>query len=334
MIAAVRFERMNAAALTRRLAELVGWGATAGVGCVMLTQAVGWDGSRHVASLQSMTPYGIPLIVLVTALAMWAKSHALAVGATIVGLSTMGLSIPVVFPGGQPPPDGTAIGLRAASVNLLYRNPSVDDVATDLQARDIDLIVFSEFTPEHKITLVDQQLDEAFPYQINREGGLAGGMAVWSKYPITEYPITEQPRLDTVNRTIDATVDGPDGEIRIFAVHPPTPIYSFDQWVRELDEIGDVADSVTEPTLVIGDFNASFWHPSFRDLLGRGLTDAHLSLGHGWSTSWPNGRKIPRFVRLDHALTGNGLVSTAVEDFHVTGSDHAAFIVTVKPAAG
>ncbi len=84
---------------------------------------------------------------------------------------------------------------------------------------------------------------------------------------------------------------------------------------------------------MIGDFNASYWHPAFRDLLRQGLTDAHMALGKGWSTSWPTDEFIPPFVRLDHTLTGNGLVSTDVDDFRLTGSDHAAFVVTVKPAA-
>jgi hypothetical protein len=37
-------------------------------------------------------------------------------------------------------------------------------------------------------------------------------------------------------------------------------------------------------------------------------------------------------VRLDHALTAGGLVSTDVDDFHVPGSDHRGLVVTVAPA--
>ena len=59
----------------------------------------------------------------------------------------------------------------------------------------------------------------------------------------------------------------------------------------------------------------------------------YRNAGSGWSTSWSTDEFVPSFVRLDHALTGNGLVSTDVDDFRLTGSDHTAFVVTIKPAA-
>ena len=70
----------------------------------------------------------------------------------------------------------------------------------------------------------------------------------------------------------------------------------------------------------------------FRDVLDRGFTDAHMAHGRGWTTSWPTDEAFPPFVRLDHALTNLRLVSTAVDDFRIPGSDHAVLIVTVKMA--
>ena len=127
-------------------------------------------------------------------------------------------------------------------------------------------------------------------------------------------------------------MDGPDGPIRLLGVHPPTPISFFDGWVDDLATFGGLGANAQQPTLIIGDFNASYWHPSFRDLLGEGFTNAHTAHGRGFSTSWPTDEWFPAFVRLDHALTGNGLVSTGVEDFNVPGSDHRGFVVSVVPA--
>jgi endonuclease/exonuclease/phosphatase (EEP) superfamily protein YafD len=99
-----------------------------------------------------------------------------------------------------------------------------------------------------------------------------------------------------------------------------------------LETFGELGSAATEPTLIVGDFNASYWHPAFRDLLRSGLSDAHTVHGKGFSASWPTGKFFPAFVRLDHALTGNGLVSTSVQDFTVPGSDHRGFVVSVVPA--
>ena len=319
---------MEGGRLGRRIAELIGWGAVAGVGGVMVTQAVGWDGHRLISTLQALTPYGIPLVVIVAAVALSQCWRPLACTAAVVGLGALILAAPIVFGGDQPVPRTDAVGVTAASVNLLYSNPRIDDLADELVELDPDVVAFSEFTFEHQWALAVHPLAERYPYQINQRGLLAGGMALWSKYPVDEIP-----RLDPIDRTIDATLEGPDGTIRILAVHPPTPIFDHPAWTRELRRIGESADMPGDPTLVIGDFNASYWHPAFRDLLRRGLTDAHIANGDGWSTSWPTDEVLPPFVRLDHALTGHGLVSTAVDDVRLPGTDHAAFVVTVKPAA-
>jgi len=64
--------------------------------------------------------------------------------------------------------------------------------------------------------------------------------------------------------------------------------------------------------------------------MARGWRDAHELLGHGWSVSWPmdEGLLPPPFVRIDHALFGNDLTPTAIDDFEVTNSDHKGFVVT------
>ena len=153
-------------------------------------------------------------------------------------------------------------------------------------------------------------------------------MAVWSRYPLDE-----NERQATINRTVDTWIETPDGPLRMLGVHPPTPVFDFAGWTREIDQITDDVSMLSEPTLVIGDFNASYWHPSFRRLLDQGLVDAHMTHGAGWTASWPTDELFPPFVRLDHALTSSELVSVDVHDFEVPGSDHAGFVVTVVPAA-
>ncbi|WP_040493364.1 endonuclease/exonuclease/phosphatase family protein [Ilumatobacter nonamiensis] len=311
----------------RQIAELIGWSAVAGMGAVMLSQAAGVDGTRALSSAQALTPFGIPIVVGVAAGAVWRRSHTLAVASASVGIAALLLAAPIVFPAGQDPVRADAAGLRAASINLLYSNPSVDLLADDLLRRDPDVIVFSEYTVPHQQTLLAHALADRYPYRIDHALRGAGGMAMWSKFPLTE---SSQP--ETSRRVIEADLDGPDGPILVLGVHPPTPIHDHDAWSADLDALGDRAGDAAVPTLMIGDFNASYWNPVFRSLLDHDLVDAHIAHGRGWSPSWPTDELVPPFVRLDHALTGNGLVSTDVDDFEVPGSDHAGFVVTVKPA--
>ena len=312
-----------------RAAALFGWLGVAGVGLVMITQAFGIDGFGWIATFQALTPYGIPLVAVIVSIAHLRRLHRLAATGALTGLSILILAMPIAFPADQPRTRADSIGVSAAAVNLLYSNPSAEPAAAELALLDPDLLVFSEFTHRHAIALGTHPLSDRYPYQINDARPFANGMALWSKYPLSELD-----RPASRNRTIEAIFDGPDGPLQVFGVHPPTPVFDHDLWQRDLAALADQAAGTGMPTLMLGDFNASYWHPAFRSMLDHGLVDAHTANGHGWSTSWPTDEIIPAFVRLDHALTGNGLVATGVADFDVPGSDHAGFVVTVKPEAG
>jgi endonuclease/exonuclease/phosphatase (EEP) superfamily protein YafD len=312
----------------KRVVELVGWGVVGGTGIVMLTQAVAWSGSRTLAVAQSLTPYLTIAMAPVAVAALGGRRFTMALTASAVGIGGLVLAIPVVFPPALPAVADGATGLRIASLNLLYLNDeaSIAQVADDLRDRDADVIVFVEYTAAHRRVL--QASDLAGDYhQVERSGPGATGIAVWSKTPAVLGD-----RSDSTDRTLEVTVETDDGPIRVLAVHAHTPTADFEIWKRDLahfDELGRTGDV---PTVMIGDFNASFWHPSFRALLDDGFTDAHIALGHGFSASWPNDASFPPFVRLDHALTTDSLVPTGVEDFDITGSDHRGLIVTVAPA--
>ena len=159
------------------------------------------------------------------------------------------------------------------------------------------MIVFVEYTAGHERALRDSELADDFPCRIERSGPGASGIAIWSKSPAEAGD-----RGDTTDRTLDVTVRSALGPVRVLAVHAHTPTDDFETWKHDLDQFRVLGRTGDEPTVVIGDFNASFWHPSFRALLDDGFTDAHIALGRGFSVSWPDDAWFPPFIRLDHAL--------------------------------
>ncbi len=204
--------------------ELFGWAIVALVGAVALTQAFGWAGTRSVAVIQSLTPYLGLLVVPIALVALWRRRLRLATVCAAIGFGILVLAAPLAFPDEQADPMADAIGLRVASVNLLYRNDRIDDVADTLADLAPDVIVFSEYTAEHQAALQRSDLADDYPYRIDRSGQFAGGVAVWSRTPVI---VDEHP--DTYNYSLDLTVDGPDGDVRIVALHAPTPLVSFDE---------------------------------------------------------------------------------------------------------
>lgn len=307
---------------------LIAWIIVGFVGVLTLTQAFGWAGTRTVAIVQSLTPYMGLALVPVVLVALWRGHLRLATVGAAIGFGMLVMAAPLAFPDGQADPLAGADGLRVASMNLLYGNERIEDVAAVVQELAPDVIVFSEYTADHQAALQHHPLARSYPYRIDRSGQYSGGVALWSRYSVAvdEFP-------DTYNYSLDVTVAGVDGDTRIVAMHVPTPLMSFVDWRRDLDIAAQFGRDATGPTMVIGDLNSSYWHPDFRRLLDSGFVDAHIANDRGFSTSWPTDRFFPPFVRLDHALVAGGLVATDVVDVEIPGSDHRGFVVTVVPAA-
>ena len=134
-----------------------------------------------------------------------------------------------------------------------------------------------------------------------------------------------------------AEVDAPGGVVRVVVIHTQSPVEHYREWLEDLASSPTLTPD--GPTVMTGDFNASWWHPEMREVMRRGgWRDAHQVLGHGLSCSWPTDqwhpafRWHPPFVRLDHALVNDGLVVLDVGDFDVPGSDHRGIVVTVQRA--
>ena len=205
--------------------------------------------------------------------------------------------------------------------NLLARNPKVPQAMEAVAATDADVLVLTEFTPAMHAELV-ARCGDRYPHRIEDVRPDPAGIAIWSRLPL---------------RGDDGAVERPAEHRRPHRrarhEHPPdrhphrAAHHAGPGWSRELRDIGDLADGAD---VVLGDFNAARWHPSFRRLLGRGWTTAHEWLGHWSSNSWANeGRAFPLFVRIDHALLRDRVQPVRVAEVPLPGSDHRGFVLTV-----
>ena len=317
---------MDAATLTD-VAAVIGWLAVIAAAVVVATQRVGWSRPGSLAVLQSLTPQLVGLSALIGLLAAAADRPVLGLTAAVTGLAGW----MVVFTTVRPPPhrsDPTSTTtVRVAAVNLLYSSTRITEVGDALAVVDADVVVFTELTAEHAAALHAHELVGRYPQRCEHLRDHAAGIGIWSRLPLVE---KRQP--DAGRGSLDVVIDSWAGGMRMLAVHPVTPVEDVGLWQQGLAEIGAYVSRIEEPLMVVGDFNATYWHPPFRRLTGDGLTDGHVMLGRGLSVSWPTDTLIPAFVRLDHVLTGNGLTTTEIVDFDVPGSDHRGFVVTVASA--
>jgi endonuclease/exonuclease/phosphatase (EEP) superfamily protein YafD len=210
--------------------------------------------------------------------------------------------------------------------NLLADNPKVPDAMDTVSATDADLLLLTEFTPEMHAAL-SQRCGDRYPHRIEDVRPNPAGIAIWSRLPLQGELVRVSDRP-----SIAVRVEVHGSTVRVIGLHTEPPTMRAKEWSRELREIGELA---RDADVVVGDFNAARWHPSFRRLLGQGWTTAHEWLGHWSSNSWANeGRAFPLFVRIDHALLRTGeferVQPVRLVEVPLPGSDHCGFVLTVS----
>lgn len=307
----------------------IGWLALVPMLGLCLSQWVGADGRRTLVTLQALTPLVLIWAAPIALAACLGKRHLLAIASIVPITTLMVLSYPIVFHADPQPVAADSPRFSIAYSNLLFINASPNDAAARMLATDADVLVLVEVTPRLHDALVEELAasndPDDYQYHVGTTRGGSEAIELWSRHRIISGGLAE---IDD-RAAIDVVLDIDGVEVRVVGVHPYPPTFNAPGWQKQLEAIGDAAGSSGIPTVLIGDFNGSRWHPSFRRLLDRGWHDAHEVLGHGWSVSWPmdEGWLPPQFVRIDHALFRNGVTPTGIDDFEVPGSDHKAYRV-------
>ncbi len=308
-----------------RTLEIAGWAVLAPLLGLCITQWFGIEGRRTITAFQALTPYALLCAVPVSLAASVTRRHALALVALVPVVTLLVLAFPVVFHTTAAEAQAGAPRLTVAFANCYFENPTPATTAAAMAATDADVLVMVEYTPQLHDALV-AVLHDDYPYRLERARLDGGGVAVWSRFPVLTGGITRV----SDRPTVDVTIDVHGRTVRVLGVHTFPPTHNAKDWQQQLRDIGTTAGDSSLPTVIVGDFNASWWHPSFRALLHQGWRDTHQTLGQGWGASWPANRGWlpPPFVRIDHALFRSPVTPIAIRDLHVPGSDHVGLVAT------
>ncbi|MGV8874228.1 MAG: endonuclease/exonuclease/phosphatase family protein [Rhodococcus sp. (in: high G+C Gram-positive bacteria)] len=309
---------------------LTGTIATLGILTGLVALGVFYTDTRinTLIALASFVPLLFVAVVLGAVVALIGRRWILAaVSAAVLAAGAFSYA-PLYVADAAPNDDG--VRLRVMQANLMVGR--ADPAVVVGQARDnsVDVVTIQELTDAAVTGLRDAGMEELFPYSYLRPYAAGGGGAgIYSRLPMSDS--RELSGYGPVNLATEIEV--PDFEpISLLAVHPgPAYITPADIWTAELDTLrGDLAAvSADGPVIVSGDFNTTYSHKKFRNLLDAGYSDAAAQLGEGLIPTYPTDKGTPAVVGIDHILTNSGH-ARSLERIDLPGSDHHGLIGEIE----
>lgn len=216
--------------------------------------------------------------------------------------------------------------VKVFSVNLLFDNRAFSAIIAEIAASDPDLLLLQEFTSEAEAEVSESSIATKLPYHVSAPGG-AFGTAIYSRYPLTDAEVWDVAGIPMTRATV--TVDG--RRLRIFNVHPVSPSgrSALGLWNQEWLTILVTVREEQGNLMVAGDFNITQHHRWYAEMKATGMRAAHELRGRGNATTWPNGKRKLRAIRIDDVFVSDGAVPLGIREGRGEASDHKPVIVEI-----
>lgn len=208
--------------------------------------------------------------------------------------------------------------LTIASANLEVGKADLDALRRWADGRGADVLILQEVN-EASARVIAQWTD--YPYQLvtHEEGPF--GLAVLSRHALTDTEMLESIEQPLRYRTF---VSWQGQRVGISAIHPMPPISPMyhERRAQMLQEEARWASSVTSPSIVAGDLNATPWSSAMRGVVPEGFRRAT-----GLQPTWPG---ILPVIPIDHILTSEAwqIITSGVGPG--IGSDHRPVIAVLS----
>ena len=326
------------------------WAATFGVMAVMVLRMTpnGLDGKRYIPLIVAFVPWMAVLSAAILLISLISRRRVLAV------ISVLCLVMQLVWHAGFLSPRVSlssaarmAVTSVTASVDDRYarlmtlntRNGQADaaQIVQTVREQHVEVLALQELNSSMISRLNEAGIRELLPYSVvastssSDNGGVNG---LWSAAPMSErtgdlIPI-EASSIPAASIDFDGTV------IRFSSVHPFSPRPSNQGlWDRGLGSISQLRED-DHTFVLMGDFNATWDHASFRYLLGGRFVDAGENAGEWFHMTYPANKRlfgwipVPAAVEIDHIVHDRSVVVGDLDAVTVSGSDHNALLGTLE----
>lgn len=233
--------------------------------------------------------------------------------------------------------DGT-VELRTMSLNAKLGKADAAEIVRLVREHGITLLALQEYTPALEERLDAAGLPALLPNRISDPAGRAAGNAVYSVHGLVATGEVPDSHFPMPLLLLTAESRGRQAVVDLTNVHARAPVgVGLPQWRSDLAALGKVASRPGHVVLA-GDFNASYDHAEFRDILQGGdrkLVDVGMARGSRLVPTWPMEDLFLPGITIDHVLTSPSVGSADYTVHRVSGTDHAAIMATLTvPADG
>jgi endonuclease/exonuclease/phosphatase (EEP) superfamily protein YafD len=308
----------------------VGWAVVVPLLGVAAARVVAWDSHSTLVALNALTPFlflpAWPVAVVAGLSRRWAL-----LGIAVVVVIAHAAFVAPELAAREPLPavPREVRHLRLFNANVLFVNPDVTGIAREIAAAAPDVVFLQEATPALAAAVEATGVLDELPHRVAVARTDPAAALLASRFPLLDHDIMKIGGQVLIR----ATLDPGWGPLRLYAVHTPSPVGAGRRpWAEALRAVAREVRKERLPVVVAGDFNATWNHRAFRQLLDTGLTDGAAARGRPFQLTWPRDRRLlPPLVRIDHVLTGPGLAVTAIRTGRGEGSDHRPVVADIAP---
>ena len=326
------------------------WMVTFGVMAVMVLRMTpnGLDGKRYIPLIVAFVPWMAVLSAAILLISLISRRRVLAVISALCLLTQLVWHAGFLYPRvSLSSAARTAVASATASVDDRYarlmtlntRNGQADaaQIVRTVREQHVEVLALQELNASMISRLNEAGIRELLPYSVvaNTSSSDNGGVnGLWSDAPMTErtgdlIPI-EASSIPAASIDFDGTL------IRFGSVHPFSPRPSNQGlWDRGLGTISQLQDD-DHTFVLMGDFNATWDHASFRYLLGGRFVDAGENAGEWFHMTYPANKRlfgwipVPAAVEIDHIVHDRSVVVGDLDAVTIAGSDHKALLGTLE----
>jgi len=221
-------------------------------------------------------------------------------------------ALPVLVSLASLPGSAASPTLTITTLNVWAGNRNIDAVVDFLSGSGSDVVVLQEVDARLEAALLPR-LADVFPYVVSCAQRNCGLMLL-SRTPFVESG--SQDRGGTVPPLVWAPFPGESGPFRVVGVHLAFPFQPKFQ-AAQIAYLSERFAVVTEPTVLVGDFNLGPFTWKLNRLLMKTGFRRHLT----FAASWPANRLMP-VVLLDNLLASAEFDAVGSRAGPHVGSDH------------